>query len=348
MSDLVEIVAQHTGVTPKRIGKTYHFPCPACSEGSDRFIVWPATSDKPTGTFYCRQCRIAGDGIEFCKRFLGCSYSEACELFRVEKKRLMPSTWSSSPPKLSFPQAKFPASQWQERGSHHLLLWNAEMIERQEAGVLLHKRGIKIETAKAFSLGYNPTTEWESMEKWGLPKAVKENGRERKVWLPKGLAIPRYDPVSRSLLGIKVRRDDWKKGDDLPKYVEIVGSSNVVGIFGDITRKIAVVLESELDAIVVQQEAGDLCFSLSLGGAGTKRMDKFTQSLLSQCSLVLLATDYDSAGLNEIHWWKEHLPAAEYWPAPCGKSPGDAFEQGADLHLWLLCAIRKYQIKGVL
>ncbi|MES2344647.1 MAG: primase-helicase zinc-binding domain-containing protein [Chlamydiota bacterium] len=68
--------AQELGISPKRIASTcggeYHSPCPKCG-GKDRFIIW-----KETGRYWCRQCDLKGDSIQFCRDFFGCVQSECC------------------------------------------------------------------------------------------------------------------------------------------------------------------------------------------------------------------------------------------------------------------------------
>ncbi len=287
------------GTDPLQEGKTFHFPCPACKLGCDRFVVWPPDSAKLTGTFFCRRCGVKGDGIEFCRQFLGLSYVDACDLLKVENRRtrygMIPST-----KKQELPLVPVPSKSWRRQGTMHLKAFMEQLKIDSHAQALLTKRGITFDTAQTFSLGYNDKERWESMEAWGLPREVKTNGKERKIWLPRGLVTPRFDPHHEGLVGIKIRREDWKKGEKCPKYVEVVGSANVMGIYGDIRNKTVVILESEFDAIVVQQQAGDLCFSVSLGGAGTKRLDLITNELIRGCSNILLAFDHDAAGQSEI------------------------------------------------
>jgi DNA primase len=344
MPNLVEIVADHLGTIAKRNGHAFHFGCPNCGEGTDRFIVWSPGPSKPSGTFFCRQCRVAGDGIEYCKRFLCLTYPQACDLLGAEKKGRFYTHSFSIPKKPTFPTVKPPEQMWQEQGQQHVEVFHRNLKTSLPGQSLLAKRRISLETADQFFIGYNPSDAWERRELWGLPREIKENGKERKVWLPKGLVIPRFDIGEVSLVGLKIRREEWKDGDYLPKYAETVGSANCMGIYGDVSKEVAIVMESEFDAVVVQQEASDLCFCVSLGGAGAKRLDTVVHSLLRENSrLILIATDYDEAGLNELEWWVKIFPQAIHWPTPYSKSPGDAYINGLNIRLWVQCAINKYK-----
>ncbi len=110
--------------------------------------------------------------------------------------------------------------------------------------------------SKPFILGWNVDTIFDNRSAWGLPAEVKENGKERTQWLPKGIVIPELD--AGAPVRIKIRRSEWVQGDKLPKYAEVSGGLQRPSIYGD-PQKPVVVMESELDAILTQQFAADLC-----------------------------------------------------------------------------------------
>lgn len=62
-------------------GGEYHSPCPACG-GRDRFIIWEAK-----GRYFCRQCEMKGDVIQFCRDFMSMSYRSACEKVGITPKK---------------------------------------------------------------------------------------------------------------------------------------------------------------------------------------------------------------------------------------------------------------------
>ena len=67
-------------------------------------------------------------------------------------------------------------------------------------------------------------------------------------------------------------------------------------------------MESELDALLLYQEAGDLVNVISLGNAQT-RPDQGAAEILNQSQLILVSLDADQAGATESwRWWKEHYP----------------------------------------
>jgi len=244
--------------------------------------------------------------------------------------------------KLVFHPFEKPSQAWQDKALEHLSKWKQNMKGSRHAQNLLKKRGITVETAELFGIGYNDRNIWETRESWGLNKEKKQDGKESKIWLPRGLVIPRFEKGLDSVIGLKIRRDEWTESDKLKKYAEVSGSANCMGIYGNSLLEVVVVVESEFDAILINQEAGDLCFAVSLGGAGGKRLDQFTYLLLCQCSLILLSFDCDRAGDAELVWWQRIFPDAKHWPASIGKSPGDAFVAGEDLRKWVEIALLEY------
>jgi hypothetical protein len=183
-----------------------------------------------------------------------------------------------------------------------------------------------------FQLGWNPESRWLPRTAWGL-----DNHSNKKLWLPKGIVIPAFDIALKEPLKIKIRRED-KQTDNLPKYVEISGSMKAPGIYGNPTDKPLLILESELDAMLVQQFAGDICCPIALGGA-SKRPDQFCDKLLTDAPLILFALDVDRAGAAAFRWWRKTYPGIILWPPPAGKSPGDALKVGINLRRWVLDGI---------
>lgn len=157
---------------------------------------------------------------------------------------------------------------------------------------------------------------FENRANWGLPLDYREDGKAKLHWLPKGIVIPTFE--QKGVIKLKVRRTDWHFADKLPKYVEISGGLQCPSIYGDITKPI-VIVEAEIDAILIQQFASDICCSLALGGVG-KRPDKHTHEILKRAPLILLSLDYDEAGKKEYSFWMLTYANLRPWPASKGKA----------------------------
>jgi hypothetical protein len=107
-------------------------------------------------------------------------------------------------------------------------------------------------------------------------------------------------------------------------------------------RHVMVVVESELDGMLLYQEAGDLMGVVALGNAQT-RPDQGAAMILSRSRLILLALDGDDAGAREAWgWWKKHFPQARRWPPIEGKDPGEMRVAGVELKDWTKAGIEEY------
>lgn len=333
--NLVEI-AQSIGIYPKRVASTrggeYHSPCPNCG-GKDRFIIQPNHQQKNcTGAFHCRQCKIHGDAIQFCREFLNLDFEAACDKLQVEidiATRL----------NLNFPRFPSlpPSTQWRERGIRFVQYCHQHLLKNSRGMDFLKKRGLSLETANRYLLGWNPYMLLDAKQMWDLPITYKD-GKKCSQWLPQGFVVPTFQ--HGKLVKIKVRRSNYREDDKLPKYVEISGSMKAPSFFGDMSKPI-VLVEAEIDAILIQQEAGELCYSLALGGA-SKKPDEQTHEFLMKAKLILFALDYDEAGKKAYRFWRETYPALRPFPAPREKSPGDAYLAGLNLHQWIEAGLTKH------
>jgi len=262
------------------------------------------------------------------------SYKDACSKLKVPPKTSFCSKGHYPFKKTIFsPQSSKPVStKWQNSARAFIERCHQKLLKTLSALDLLVKRGFTLDTIKTFSLGWNPDTIFDNRSAWGLPLEVKENGKERVQWLPKGIVIPELN--AEVPVRVKIRRSEWFQGDKLPKYAEVSGGLQRPSIYGDLQKPV-VVMESELDAILTQQFASDLCCCMALGGVG-KRPDKQVHEFLTKAPLILLALDYDDAGKNEYPFWMSLYPNLRPWPASKGKSHGDAYQLfNVDLRRWI-------------
>jgi len=177
------------------------------------------------------------------------------------------------------------------------------------------------------------------------------NSKSKAIWLPQGVVIPYY--ADGVLQRARIRRLDPhghnpKKG---PPYCVVSGSSTEAMIPEDIC-KVLVVVESEFDAILLNQEAGHLAGIIALGSAQT-RHDKRSADLLRAADLILVSLDSDehrgdgkNPGAKEAWgWWLKHFEQARRLPPIDGKDPGEMWKAGVDLSEWVRIGIEKYQRK---
>jgi len=327
-------LANEVDLSPKRVASTnggeYHSPCPSCG-GRDRFIIWEVQ-----GRYFCRQCEAKGDAIQFCRDFMGMDYRSACKKLGVQAK-------NSFFPRPKVPQkfvpttAEEPSIAWQKSAEKFVEMTSNQSKQSPEALKSLQNRGFYPDSLLRFHLGWNPITRFDPLPTWGLPITLNESGRERKLWLPKGIVIPTMQ--NDRVIKLKIRRTEWQEGDSLPKYVEVSGSMKCPAVYGSKENKCLVLVESELDAMLVQQYAADLACSVAIGGAG-KKPDLATDQLFRNASALLFALDYDAAGKASYRFWRSTYSHLRAWPIPRGKSPGDALKLGVDLRQWIVDGLK--------
>ncbi|MBM4274065.1 MAG: bifunctional 3'-5' exonuclease/DNA polymerase [Deltaproteobacteria bacterium] len=314
-------------------GGEYASACPWCG-GKDRFRIWPGQ-----GRWWCRQCQKTGDAITYLKDFRQMSYPEACRflgrepgsrgsLGKLPELKESPS-WSPAPPKTP------PPTIWQDRAG--ALVKNTSQALWSDQGVVmrkwLEKRGLKPETLRALQLGFNPQDLYLPRPDWGLPEIVDENTSKKKsLWIPQGLVIPYFngDKVQR----LRVRREGQINGQ---KYILVPGSSPSPLILG--RGEAMVIVESELDGMLIYQEAGDLVQVMALGSAQL-RPNAEVVKMLRKARLILVSLDNDEAGAESMWgWWLQHFPQVKCWPVLVGKDPSEAYQMGMDIRPWVIAGI---------
>lgn len=322
------------GFTLKRIGGTnggeYSGACPFCG-GADRFRVWPES-----GRYWCRNCEKAGDSIQWLRERRGLSFVEACHYLgrdpgpRSNEQHPAPAAWE---PK----EAKTPADAWQARVKVFLdgavsALWSRE---GDTVRAWLHDiKGLSDATIEAAGLGYNLADIYESRALWGLEPAFNDKGQEKRQWIPAGLVISFL--IDGQVHRLRIRRDNPGDG---ARYIVVSGSGMAPMTWGQ-DKGAAVIVESELDGLLLSQEAGDLATIISMGSAQAKP-DGITHKELTAAAVILVSLDTDAAGITAAWkiWPKTYGNRAKRWPCIKGKDPSDARLNGLDLRQWIIAGL---------
>lgn len=340
--NVLDLLEQY-GITPRlatkgKSGPEFWSPCPGCG-GDDRFHVWP--DEKKNGAYWCRQCGKWGDDVQFRVDFMGMQYPEAFDAAGREK----PLNYQRPKPRQKKPEFQptviaDPDGAWQIRAAKLVDESHAALLDSPKGLAWLAdraNRGINLESVKRFKLGAvsgenGRNCRYRSRRAWGLPEILRDDGRPKALWIPRGLLIPHI--VDGRVQRIRIRRPDVdvQSKKDIRYYV-LPGSAMAPMCIGTDQRAAAVV-EAELDAILVAQEAGDLVTAVALGSSSA-RPDRVTWSVLQRALCVLVSMDFDVAGAKAWQWWQEQFPRACRWPVPSGKDPGEAYAAGVDIHAWI-------------
>ncbi|MCB2216377.1 MAG: toprim domain-containing protein [Desulfobulbaceae bacterium] len=295
----------------------YTSPCPACG-GDDRFIIRVDGKQR----YWCRQCGVKGDAIEYLRSFHGLSFAEAAEQVGREITN-KPTTTTIRPTR---PRQEQPAK-WGTEAKKLIDYAHRALIQNTKAlSWLLAERGIRRETAECFRLGWIERNLFVDKDRFGLPADGK------KLFIPSGLLIPRLSQR------IRVRRDN---PDKYGRYYVLPGSDTHPLIIGDPHQTTGVIVESELDAILLSQETTRPLYIVALGSTSTKLSTDLVTSLWS-CPVVLVALDSDDAGATASRGWMDAVPGAFRTPTPGGKDLTESYLAGVDLNTWLSVAMELY------
>ncbi len=323
-------------IQPKRKSSThggeYKSACPKCG-GKDRFIYWP---NHPEGeSWWCRQCGKGGTAVHYLVHIRNMSYFDAYKSLGIspslQARKYFKQHWDPQPPQ------EPPPKLWQQQAAAFLswsqgILWDGVYVKIREW--LLNERGLTEKTVKQAGLGWIPQDHYADRESWGLPESLNEQGKNTKLWLPAGLVIPCFN--DGQLIRIRIRRHN--PSDDDGKYYIVPGSTMSPMVLGSNNRYI--IVESELDCILLYQEAGDLVTAIALGSSNTKP-DTVLYERLKEADKILVSLDSDEAGANSTwRFWMEHFPQAIRWPVIKGKDHTEAYLNGLNLRKWVRAGIR--------
>jgi DNA primase len=341
--NIIDLLTQD-GINPKYKATTnggeYASACPDCG-GEDRFRCWPKQGRG--GKWWCRQCEKSGDLIQYLRDFRDKSYAEACHFLKIQPnscasdgEKVGTTTLSKHTPSKADP----PPSKWQkimqrvvEESGERLRSSRYKYVKKW-----MKARGLKAEAIERYSLGWNDENLTYQRASLGLPEKVDDQGHASGVWIPEGLVIPCYR--NNLIHKVSIRRSAWRDLDTppshgAPRYVMVPGSSAKANMLLGEVKKYAVVVESDLDAILLHQLAGDIVTVIAMGSVANKPDYEVTR-LLRRAKVFLVALDGDGAGMNATRtWWLPHFPNGKWWLVINGKDPGEAYRLGDDLRLWI-------------
>jgi hypothetical protein len=318
------------GFDPKRKGPDeWCSPCPACG-GDDRFVIHPEK-----GRYWCRGCNIKGDVIEYLRRFRGMTFHQAAEHAGRPASSPAGQTGPRAQQVARRPAPTPPPEAWVMQAeklvtaAHKALLGNAARLEW-----LRKFRGLSVETAERFNLGWIERDIYMDRAAWALPPQLRADGTPKKLLIPAGLTIPGPDRL-------RIRRAN---PGTFGKYFVVPGSSNrplVIGADHPVEQTGAVVVESELDAMLLHQEITGPLLIIATGSTSNGPDETMVEDLARR-PFVLVALDSDKAG-GRASWqkWMSTIPNATRAPVPAtwGKDHTDAFLAGHDLCEWFAMAL---------
>jgi hypothetical protein len=253
---------------------------------------------------------------------------QSCKYLQIEPgkmpERTARRTWEPEPPKPT------PSAIWQDKAERFTLMCQQQLHANTRAlEWLKSERGLSDETIKTARLGWNPVDVFQSREAWDLSSEISQKtGQQKKLWIAQGLVVPFC--LDAVVLRIRIRRSEPPmKGN---RYV--VASGSYMGQMVHWTDQQAVVIvESELDAILINQECSDLIGAVALGSAALKPDIQLHQRLMN-AKTVLCSLDSDAPGAKAVSFWRRY-PGYKRWPAIKGKDATEQMRAGVPVKLWI-------------
>lgn len=327
--NLLALVGQDTKLRRRAStnGGEFKGPCPFCG-GRDRFCVWP-NHPSGRGRYWCRRCGKQGDAIQYLRDRDGLGFLQACRALGVAQDDDVKNTYYQRPQAPQRPAPRHapieaPGPKWQERAE--LFVAGCQEVLWSEAGAealaWLRRRGLSKQSVQSAGLGFHGSETYGRRSAWGT---------EKDVFLPRGIVIPWR--IDGKLWKVNIRRS---RGE--PKYIAVKGSQNALFNTDALSGRLpAVLVEGELDALLMQQEAGDLVAAAGTGSVTGSRRPRWI-ALLALAPMVLVSFDTDEAGETAADYWLSVLGNAKRWRPYWGDATEIA-QSGADLRAWLLPAL---------
>jgi DNA primase len=323
-ADIVAVIGEVT--TLRKAGRNYMGLCPFHGEKTPSFSV---SRDK--GTYYCFGCRRGGDVIDFLMEFHHLSFAEAVE-------RLAAQFGVELPPASPAARRRRSEAEILQQVMEAAQAFFAERLGEDRPRSYLERRGVSLETAASFGLGYAPA-DWRQLydalrgkfpERALLAAGLVLEGESGRVWdrFRDRVTIP-----IRSVRGRVIAFGGRALGDEQPKYLNspetpLFAKSSVLycldralPAFARAER--AVVVEGYFDCIALQA----LGIHEAVATLGTALSAQHARELARRVPRVVVCFDGDEAGRKAALAAVRTLLAADVEPyvalLPEGLDPDD-------------------------
>jgi len=331
--DLAEDVIIPDIGEPKRRGARLSWVCPFHADKDPSLFL------NPDGQSYrCFGCGARGDAFTWVMARERWGFRETLDYLGglvglTPDGQPHPERTARAPrPAAQHPEETPPGATWQARG--RLFLERAKACLWEDAGAVgreyLHARGLGDDTLRAWELGWCPRDIFEPPDRWGVTPG-------KQIPFPRGVVIPHL--VEADLWALKIRRfigDRPATKADGRKYDGPRGGQGTLyGLDGlRYDGRPLLIVEAELDALLIWQEAGDMADVVALAGASRGIPGRWLARLLGY-PRILAALDADGAGIQNaarLMALSERVTPARI---PEGNDPTEYYQRGGDLRAWV-------------
>lgn len=316
--NILDAFENHGIAIRRKNDKEWEAACPSCG-GKDRCSLWPQHTTGTGGRYWCRQCRKGGDAIHFLQEFEGLNFREACQkagkasLAGGERRN---NHGQGANKAHSFParqKSYLPVEQWSKQGGAFLYDCQSDKALGSEEAIMritCERYLSEGSYLRQIGIGWNDRDRYPYRKDWGLDG-------DRKLVLPRGIVIA--TTYKDRIVALTIRCMDKKR----PKYQQVVGGAVDVPFIPKIQYgKPIFLVESGLDAALLDCYADDLCVAVALGGT-CKRVDADTMAFIQAAPLIIASPDNDEAGSKAWTHWQKLFPSARLYRATKAKDIGD-------------------------
>jgi hypothetical protein len=209
-------------------------------------------------------------------------------------------------------------SAWKKKGNVFVQWAENNLWLGESADVELCLRaflGLSEEAIRTFHIGWNPDDYLREPSDWGMAADGE------KIWLPKGVVIPYFDLGKFDQL----RRIAVRRYDDAT-YTLIAGSSREPIILGE-NREAIVVVEHDLDAILLNQEIGDMAGVMALSGEQIQP-DSQADAILKDARSILISFCKPPGDFSRF-------PQSRLWLTDGGENLAEMWRNDKNLMEWV-------------
>ncbi|MGO8803775.1 DNA primase [Candidatus Binatus sp.] len=299
-ADIVEIVGAHVRI--RRAGRNFVGLCPFHNEKTPSFSV-----NAERGFFHCFGCGVGGSVFDFIMRVEGLTFPEALRSLARKYGVTLPEH-DQSGPAAGEREAMLKASEVAAEFFAHVL-WNT--TDGAPAREYLKSRGVSVETARAFIIGFapsRPASLAKSLEKRGLREAgikvglVKKDGDAAYDMFRGRVMFPIRDAQGRVLaFGGRVLDASLPKYINSPESPLYSKARTLYGLFearqaisssASSGKDRAFLVEGYFDVIALWQAE----FKEAVAGCGTALTVEQLRALSRYTKNVIACFDGDAAG----------------------------------------------------
>jgi len=344
--DIIELLTRD-GVTPKKIrlsdgGEKYvslHPGCPINGKSESSFYIWP--EEGKGGRAWCSACGWKGDAVRYLRETRNMGFLEACKYLGVEpngNKELSKPEGEGAQAMVQPKEYAIPSDVWRSKANEFLRVSIESLLSGRYPAMMKYlseTRGFTRETIERHRLGFNPDDKAFAREEWDLPKVKDAGGREKKLWLPKGVVIPSFQDGLLQRIRIGSWGQDGKTKLKVREYY--VPGSSLAPVVINNRRNATVVVLYDLDGILLSQELGDRVNVISLGHPKA-RPDKNALGVIANSGNGVF---YTLSGMSDEHqdsheWWLKNINGVKRWPYPEGDGEYQELKAGMTLKAWIM------------